>query len=60
MDADLPSDIEVVGIVIQCGDVFGEELSDVVAAAVPVAVTEVVGVLREWHPSSPQGEPVHA
>ena len=31
MGADLPSDIEVVGIVIERGDVFGEELSDVVA-----------------------------
>jgi len=60
MGADLPSDIDVVGIVIQRGDIFGEELSDVVAAAVPVAAAEVVGVLRERRPSSPQGEPVHA
>ncbi len=60
MGANLPSDIDVVGIVIQRGDVFGEELSDVVAAAVPVAAAEVVGVLRERRSSSPQGEPVHA
>jgi len=60
MGADLPSDIEVVGVVIERGDVFGEELSDAVAAAVPVAAAEVVGVLREAHPVSPQGEPVHA
>jgi len=60
MGADLPSDLEVVGVVIQRGDVFGEELSDVIAAAVPVAAAEIVGMLREWRPSSPQGEPVHA
>ncbi len=60
MGADLPSDIEVVGVVIERGDAFGEELSDVVAAAVPVAVAEVVGMLKEGHPASPQGEPVHA
>jgi hydrogenase maturation protease len=60
MGAELPSDIEVVGIVIERGDVFGEELSDVVAAAVPVAAAEVVGALGEQRPKSPQGEPVHA
>ena len=60
MGADLPSDIEVVGIVIERGDVFGEELSDVVAAAVPVAAAEVVGALRAQATASPQGEPVHA
>ena len=60
MGADLPSDVEVVGIVIERGDVFGEELSDAVAAAVPVAAAEVARVLREGQPVSPQGEPVHA
>jgi hydrogenase maturation protease len=60
MGVDLPSDIEVVGIVIERGDVFGEQLSDVVAAAIPVAVAEVVGALREQPHSSPQGEPVNA
>ena len=60
MGADLPSDIEVVGIVIERGDVFGEQLSDIVAAAVPVAAAAVVGALRGLRPSSPQGEPVHA
>ena len=60
MGVELPSDIEVVGIVIERGDVFGEVLSDAVAAAVPVAAAEVVGALRESRPASPQGEPVHA
>ncbi len=60
LGADLPSDIEVVGIVIERGDVFGEQLSDVVAAAVPVAAAAVVGALRGLRPSSPQGETVHA
>lgn len=60
MGAELPSDIEVVGIVIERGDVFGEELSDEVAAAVPVAAAEVAGALRRLRPSSPQGESVHA
>ena len=60
MDADLPADIEVVGIVIERGDVFGEELSDAVAAAVPVAAAEVAGVLRREPSVSPQGEPIHA
>ncbi len=60
MGADLPSDIEVVGIVIERGDVFGEQLSDVVAAAVPVAAAEVVGALGERSAASPLGEPVHA
>jgi len=60
MGADLPTDIEVVGIVIERGDVFGEALSDDVAAAVPVAAAAVVGALRSQHPASPQGEPVHA
>jgi hydrogenase maturation protease len=60
MGADLPSVIEVVGIVIERGDVFGEQLSDVIAAAVPVAVAEVVGALRSQSSASPQGEPVHA
>ncbi len=58
--ADLPSEIEVVGIVIERGDVFGEELSDAVAAAVPVAAAQVVGALQGARPVSPQGEPVHA
>jgi hydrogenase maturation protease len=60
MGADLPSDIDIVGIVIERGDVFGEELSDVVAAAVPVAAAEVVEALRQRRLSSPQREPVHA
>jgi hydrogenase maturation protease len=60
MGADLPSDIEVVGIVIERGDVFGEELSDVVAKAVPVAAAQVVGALNQPRPTSVQGEPVHA
>ena len=60
MGADLPSDIEVVGIVIERGDVFGEQLSDVIAAAVPVAAAEVVGALRAQSSASPLGEPVHA
>ena len=60
MGVDLPSDIEVVGIVIERGDVFGEELSDTIAAAVPVAAAEVVGALRSQSAASPQGEPVHA
>ncbi len=60
LGAVLPSDIEVVGIVIERGDVFGEQLSDVVAAAVPVAAAAVVGALRGLRPSSPQGETVHA
>jgi hydrogenase maturation protease len=60
MGADLPTDIEVVGIVIERGDVFGEELSDTAAGAVPVAAAHVVGALRETRPTLPQGEPVHA
>lgn len=60
MGADLPSDIDVVGIVIERGDVFGEELSDEVEAAVPVAAAEVVGALRQRRPSSPGGERAHA
>jgi hydrogenase maturation protease len=60
MGVDLPSDIEVVGIVIERGDVFGEELSDTIAAAVPVAAAEVVRALRAQSAASPQGEPVHA
>lgn len=60
LGAELPSDIEIVGIVIERGDVFGEELSDVVAAAVPVAAAEIVGALRVHRRSPPQGEPVHA
>lgn len=46
--AELPADIEVVGIVIERGDVFGEVLSDVVEAAVPVAAAAVEEVLQEW------------
>ena len=60
MGADLPSEIEVVGIVIERGDVFGEQLSDVIAAAVPVAAAEVVGALRAQSSAAPSGEPVHA
>ena len=46
MGAELPTDISVVGIVIERGDVFGEELSSVVAAAVPVAASAVEEALR--------------
>jgi hydrogenase maturation protease len=46
LGAELPSEIDVVGIVIERGDVFGEELSDVVEAAVPVAATAVEEALR--------------
>lgn len=46
MGAELPSEIDVVGIVIERGDVFGEELSDAVEAAIPVAAAAVEGVLR--------------
>jgi hydrogenase maturation protease len=60
MGAVLPSDIEVVGIVIERGDVFGEQLSDSVAAAVPVAAALVAGALQGPRPSSPRGEAVHA
>jgi hydrogenase maturation protease len=60
MGAVLPSDIEVVGIVIERGDVFGEQLSDRVAAAVPVAAAMVAGALQGPRPSSLGGEPVHA
>jgi hydrogenase maturation protease len=60
MGADLPAVIEVVGIVIERGDVFGEELSDVIAAAVPIAAAEVIGALRAQAAASPQGEPVNA
>ena len=60
MGAELPSDIEVVGIVIERGDVFGEELSDAIAAAVPVAAAAVVGALREVRPTPSQVESVHA
>lgn len=58
--ADMPSDIDVVGIVIDSDDAFGEDMSDVVAAAVPVAAAEVAGALRRQRPSSPRGEPIHA
>jgi len=60
MGADLPTEIKVVGVVIERGDVFGEELSDAVAAAVPVAAAEVVRALQEQRVVSPQGEPVNA
>ena len=46
MGAELPTDIDVVGIVIERGDVFGEDLSDVVEAAVPVAAAAVEEALR--------------
>jgi hypothetical protein len=59
MGAELASDIDVVGIVIERGDVLGEEWNDVVAAAVPVAAAEVVETLRQQRRSSTQGA-VHA
>jgi hydrogenase maturation protease len=46
LGADLPADIAVVGIVIERGDVFGEDLSGVVADAVPVAAATVAEALR--------------
>jgi hydrogenase maturation protease len=46
MGAELPTDIDVVGIVIERGDVFGEELSSAVEAAVPVAAAAVEEALR--------------
>lgn len=60
MGAELPTEIEVVGIVIERGDVFAEELSDDVAAAVPVAAATVARALEERRPQSPQGESIHA
>ena len=48
MGAELPTDIDVVGIVIERSDVFGEDLSDVVEAAIPVAAAAVEEALREW------------
>ena len=49
MGAQLPSAIEVVGIVIERGDVFGEHLSGTVEAAVSVAADAVKEALREQH-----------
>jgi hydrogenase maturation protease len=60
LGADLPTDIDIVGIVIERGDVFGEELSDAVAAAVPAATAAVEEALREQRRIALQGEPVHA
>jgi hypothetical protein len=50
MGAELPTDIDVVGIVIERGDVFGEDLSEVVEAAVPVAAATVEEALLERRP----------
>jgi hydrogenase maturation protease len=50
MGAELPTEIDVVGIVIERGDVFGEELTDVVEAAVPVAAAAVEEALRGRYP----------
>jgi hydrogenase maturation protease len=50
MGAQLPTDIEVVGIVIERGEVFGERLSRAVEAAVPVAAAAVEEALREQQP----------
>lgn len=60
MGADLPTRIDVVGIVIERGDVFGEELSGAVAAAVPIAAAAVKQALKEPRPAGPHGETVHA
>jgi hydrogenase maturation protease len=60
MGADLPSNIDVVGIVIERGDVFGEALSQVVEAAVPVATAAVEAALRERRREPRQGERTHA
>jgi hydrogenase maturation protease len=46
LGAELPSEIDVVGIVIERGDVFGEELSSAVEAAIPVAAAAVEEALR--------------
>jgi hydrogenase maturation protease len=56
MGAELPTDIDVVGIVIQRGDVFGEELSSVVAAAVPVAARAVEEALRASRDATGKGD----
>ena len=50
MGAELPSEIDVVGIVIDRGDVFGERLSDAVEAAIPVAAAAVEEMLRGHGP----------
>jgi hydrogenase maturation protease len=50
MGAELPSEIDVVGIVIDRGDVFGERLSDAVEAAIPVAAAAVEEMLRGHSP----------
>jgi len=57
--AALPVDIDVVGVVIEPGDVFGERLSEVVEAAVPTAAAAVVAALRE-ESRERRGDPIHA
>lgn len=47
LGAALPGEVLVVGIAIERGDVFGEELSDAVAAAVPVAAATVASALQD-------------
>jgi hydrogenase maturation protease len=51
MGAELPCEIDVVGIVIERGDVFGEDLSDTAEAAVPVAAATVEEALRARCPA---------
>jgi len=53
--AQLPSEIDVVGIVIAPGDVFSESLSEAVEAAVPVAALAVEEALRSG-PHHERGE----
>jgi hydrogenase maturation protease len=58
--ADLPSEIEVVGIVVERGDIFSQRLSNAVAAAVPVAAAEVMTALGMPPQPSAGREPAHA
>ena len=60
LGAALPDMIDVVGIVIERGDVFGEVLSNVVEAAVPVATAAVEEALRVEQGAFTGGESVHA
>jgi hydrogenase maturation protease len=59
MGAQLPSEIDVVGIVIAPGDTFSESLSEVVEAAIPVAAAAVEETLRSG-PTLERRERTHA
>jgi len=59
-DAPLPAGIDVGGIVIERDYVFGEALTDVVEAAVPVAASAVEQALRERRQETLEGESIHA